>query len=69
MGKPKEKNRSMRKWTKEDVRTLRRLFKNTPNRQIADDLKRSVNSIQQKAAALGLSKSKTYLKSSLGRKS
>lgn len=54
-------------WTKEEVRSLRRYFGSRSNEDVATMLNRSPKAIERKAAKLGLTKSKKYLRS-LGRK-
>ena len=50
-------------WTKDDVKTLKQLFRNNPNSVVADQLKRTPKSVERKAARLGLKKTKKYLRS------
>ena len=54
-------------WTREDVRTLKKLFRSTSNAQVAVVLERTAKSVERKAAKLGLTKTKKYLRA-LGRK-
>ena len=53
-------------WTVGEVRTLRKLFSNRSNREVAMTLDRSPKSVERKAARLGLVKTKKYLRT-LGR--
>lgn len=53
-------------WTKDDIKTLKRLFPNTPTADIAAELGRSVDCVKKKAERLGLKKTKKYMRS-LGR--
>lgn len=53
-------------WTKEEVRTLRTLFRNSSNLEVAQVLQRTPKSIERKASKVGLTKTKKYLRS-LGR--
>ena len=58
-----KKAKSPRKaWSKEDVKTLKQIFKNRSTRQVADELGRGLKSVQGKATKLGLKKDKGYLK-------
>ena len=50
-------------WSKDEVKVLKRSFRNTSTREVAAELGRSVGNVQAKAAALGLRKTKKYLKS------
>lgn len=54
-------------WSREDVRTLRQLFRNQSNTEVAVLLERTPKSVERKAAKLGLTKTKKYLRS-IGRK-
>lgn len=49
-------------WSPTEVKTLRKIYKDTPTKDIAKKFKRSVSSVQAKAGDLGLRKNKTYLK-------
>jgi len=53
-------------WTVGEVRTLRKLFGNNPNAQVAVALDRTPKAVERKASKLGLAKTKKYLRS-LGR--
>lgn len=53
-------------WTREEVRTLRSIFRNTSTGEVAQVLDRTVKAVERKAARLGLTKTKAYLRS-LGR--
>lgn len=53
-------------WSAEEVKLLKRIFRNTSTAEVAAQLNRSVGSVQGKARTLGLTKTKKYLKS-LGR--
>jgi hypothetical protein len=62
-------NRSPRKrfangkpWTPTEVKTLRKIYKDTPTKDIARKFRRTISSVQAKAGDLGLKKTKTYLK-------
>ncbi len=54
-------------WSKDDVKLLKKLFPNRRTQDVADQLGRSLTSVQKKATKMGLKKAKKYLKS-LGRK-
>ena len=49
-------------WTPTEVQKLRKVYKDTPTKDIAKKFCRSVSSIQCKAGDLGLKKNKNYLK-------
>jgi len=53
-------------WTRDEVRTLKQLFRNNSNVIVAEKLERTPKSVERKAAKLGLKKTKKYLRS-LGR--
>ena len=53
-------------WSKDEINSLKKLYPRTSTRQIADQLGRSVKSVQMKASKMRLKKTKKYLKS-LGR--
>jgi len=53
-------------WTREEVRTLRSLFRGRSNVEVAQLLDRSAKAVERKAAKMGLTKTKKYLRS-LGR--
>jgi len=53
-------------WSREEVRTLKSLFRNSSNAEVAVALSRTPKAVERKAAKLGLTKTKSYLRS-LGR--
>jgi len=53
-------------WTREEIRTLRSIFRNRATTEVAQVLDRTPKAIERKASKLGLSKTKKYLRS-LGR--
>jgi hypothetical protein len=50
-------------WSKDEVKLLKHLFRSTSTAEVAKKLNRNVPSVQSKATALGLKKTKKYLKS------
>jgi FixJ family two-component response regulator len=56
------KNYSFKPWTPIEIKTLRKIFRDTPTKDVAKKLGRSVSSIQGKAGDLGLRKTATYMK-------
>jgi len=54
-------------WTREEIRSLRKLFRANSNQSVANVLERTPKAVERKAAKLGLVKTKKYLQS-LGRK-
>jgi len=53
-------------WTKDEVRALKKLFRSHSNADVAATLGRTSKAIERKAARLGLTKTKKYLRT-LGR--
>lgn len=53
-------------WSVGEVRTLRKLFGNNSNTEVAVALDRTPKAVERKASKLGLTKTKRYLRS-LGR--
>ena len=49
-------------WTREELRTLKQLFRNSSNAAVAVLLDRSPKAVERKAAKVGLKKTKKYLK-------
>jgi hypothetical protein len=49
-------------WAKDEVKQLRKIFRNSATADVARELGRSLASVQAKATALGLTKTKTYLR-------
>ena len=54
-------------WSKEEIKKLKKIFKNQSTKDAAKELGRSFASVQAKASELNLSKTKKYLRS-IGRK-
>ncbi len=52
-----------KKWTREEIKYLKRVFRNMRTADVAKQMRRTVSSVQQKATILGLKKTKKYLKS------
>lgn len=52
----------MKRWTKKDLKRLRRLYPNNPGRLIARLMKRRYESVKSKAATLGLLKDSSFNK-------
>jgi len=60
----KRKRKLTRKrWTREEIKFLKKVFRNMRTADVAKQMKRTVSSVQQKAIILGLKKTKKYLKS------
>lgn len=55
--------RKRKNWSKEEIKYLRKIFRNTSTADVAKKMRRSLASIQAKASALSLRKTKKYLKS------
>ncbi len=60
MAKRKQKSGA---WSKDEVKLLKKLFRSTSTAEVAKKLNRKAASVQSKATALGLKKTKKYLKS------
>ena len=60
MAKRKQKSGA---WSKDEVKLLKKLFRSTSTAAVAKKLNRKAASVQSKAMALGLKKTKKYLKS------
>lgn len=54
-------------WTRQEVRTLKSIFRNRSTFQVAELLDRTPKAVERKASKLSLTKTKKYLRS-LGRK-
>lgn len=50
-------------WSRKDVRTLKTIFRNTSNVEVATVLERSPKAVERKASRLGLTKTKSYMRS------
>ena len=50
-------------WSKDDVKLLKKLFPNRRTQDVADQLGRTLKSVEQRAYRMGLKKAKKYLKS------
>lgn len=53
-------------WTKDEVKTLKQVFRGNSTAEVAKMLQRTPKSVERKAARLGLKKTKKYLRT-LGR--
>jgi len=49
-------------WSPSEVQNLRRMYRDTPTREVAKKLGRTISSVQGKAGNLGLRKSTSYMK-------
>lgn len=63
----KKKTQTRQPWSKEEVKTLKKIFRNRSTKEAAEQLGRPWTAVQNKASILGLTKTKTYLRS-IGRK-
>ena len=59
-------NRQGEVWTREEIRTLRSIFRNQATVEVAQVLDRTTKAVERKASKLSLTKTKKYLRS-LGR--
>ena len=58
-----ERRKRSGRWSGGEVKLLKRIYRNMSNRKVAAQLGRSISSVGAKASALGLRKTKKYLKS------
>ncbi len=63
MARRKETKRAPGRWSEQEIKRLKRIFRNMSNADVARELKRSIGSVTAKAYSLGLRKTKKYLKS------
>lgn len=65
MAKRRRKKASLKKgkWTKDEVKQLKKEFPRYSCEEVADNLKRPLYAVKRKAYRLGLRKTKKYLKS------
>jgi hypothetical protein len=49
-------------WTPNEIKTLRQIYRDTPTKDVAKRLGRSLSSVQGKAGGLGLHKTAAYMK-------
>ena len=57
------KSRTGESWTREEIRTLRSIFRNKATSDVAKVLDRTTKSVERKASKLNLTKTKKYLRS------
>ncbi len=60
MAKQKQKSGE---WSKDELKLLKKMFRSTGTKEVAEKLGRTVSSVQNKASTLCLKKTKKYLKS------
>ncbi len=53
-------------WLADDIKLLKKSFKNSSTAEVAAQLKRPLDAVKKKASRMGLSKAKSYMKK-LGR--
>lgn len=56
-------NRQGEAWTREEIRTLKSVFRNRSNSEVAELLDRTPKAVERKASKLSLTKTKKYLRS------
>ena len=56
------RNFKFKPWTPTEIKTLRKIYRDTPTKDVAKRLGRSISSVQGKAGDLGLRKTATYMK-------
>lgn len=57
------KRKKNKEWTKDEVKKLKKIFRNSSTKDAAKELGRTCAATQAKAAQLGITKTKKYLKS------
>jgi hypothetical protein len=62
-GKDMAKKKKNQQWTKDDIKKLRKLYRKNSTTDTAKELGRTYAATQAKAAQLGITKTKKYLKS------
>ena len=62
MARREKRGRAPGRWSEQEIKRLKRIFRNMSNADVARELKRSVGGVTAKAYALGLRKTKKYLK-------
>jgi hypothetical protein len=58
-----KKNRKGKPWSKDEIKQLKKIYRNANTKDVAKELGRSYAATQAKAAQLKLTKTKKYLKS------
>ncbi len=53
-------------WSRNDIKTLKKLFSNNPTAKVASELRRPLDAVKKKASRMGLRKTSKYMKT-LGR--
>jgi len=56
------RNTGFKPWTPNEVKMLRQMYRDTPNKEVAKKLGRTISAVQGKAGDLGLRKTATYIK-------
>jgi len=51
------------RWSTEEVAILKRMFRNNSTQDVANELNRKIESVQNKASYMGLQKTRKYMKS------
>ena len=62
-----KKKLSKGSWSKDEVKKLKKIFRNSPTKDVAKELGRPLDAVKKKASRMGLTKTKKYLRS-IGRK-
>ena len=63
MARKKRQGKASGPWSKDEVKLLKKIFRNMSTADVAKELGRTIGGVQAKASALGLRKTKKYLKS------
>ena len=50
-------------WSKDDLKLLRKIYRNSSTAAVAKELGRPLDAVKKKASRVGLTKSKQYMKS------
>jgi hypothetical protein len=59
----KKKKLTAGRWSKDEIKVLKKLFRNTSIKDVAKELNRKPKSVEARAYRLGLKKTRKYLKS------
>jgi hypothetical protein len=59
----RERKSTRKRWSSEEIRHLRKLYRNMRTADVAKKMGRTIASVQQKAFVLGLNKTRKHLRS------
>ncbi len=58
----KRRSRTRQAWSKDEIKTLKKIFRNMTTIDVAYEMGRTVGSVQGKASVLGLTKTRKHMK-------